>query len=72
MSVGGVPPLAFGTTQVSLLSEVPLGVASLLSDEGHGGSRIVESGMIVEERRLAMNHANGAHTNNRGRGERAA
>ncbi|KAJ1267123.1 hypothetical protein BS78_07G032300 [Paspalum vaginatum] len=69
VSVGGVPRLAFGTTQASLLSEVPLGVAaSSLSDEGHGGGRAVDGGVVIEERLLesllAMNHADGAHTDN--------
>ncbi|XP_062196091.1 uncharacterized protein LOC133899151 [Phragmites australis] len=68
VSVGGVPRLAFGTTQASLLSEVPLGVAASLSDEGHGGGRAVDGGVVIEERLLesllAMNHANGAHTDN--------
>uniref|UniRef100_A0A0E0LQX2 Magnesium transporter n=1 Tax=Oryza punctata TaxID=4537 RepID=A0A0E0LQX2_ORYPU len=68
VSVGGVPRLAFGTTQASLLSEVPLGVTASLSDEGHGGGRAVEGGVVIEERLLesllAMNHADGAHTDN--------
>lgn len=69
VSVGGVPRLAFGTTQASLLSEVPLGVvAASLSDEGHGGGRAVDGGVVIEERLLesllAMNHADGAHTDN--------
>ncbi|TVU43499.1 hypothetical protein EJB05_09975, partial [Eragrostis curvula] len=73
VSVGGVPRLAFGATQASLLSEVPLGVVvaptSLsLSDEGHGGGRAVDGGVVIEERLLesllAMNHADGAHTDN--------
>ncbi|KAF0900503.1 hypothetical protein E2562_032109 [Oryza meyeriana var. granulata] len=68
VSVGGVPRLAFGTTQASLLSEVPLGVTTSLSDEGHGGGRAVEGGVVIEERLLesllAMNHADGAHTDN--------
>ena len=68
VSVGGVPRLAFGTTQASLLSEVPLGVAASLSDEGHGGGRAVEGGVVIDERLLesllAMNHADGAHTDN--------
>ncbi|GJN39761.1 hypothetical protein PR202_gb28900 [Eleusine coracana subsp. coracana] len=63
VSVGGVPRLAFGATQASLLSEVPLGV------EGHGGGgRAVDGGVVIEERLLesllAMNHADGAHTDN--------
>lgn len=62
VSVGGVPRLAFGTTQASLLSEVPLGV---ISDEG---GRAVDGGVVIEERLLesllAMNHADGAHTDN--------
>ncbi|TKW09155.1 hypothetical protein SEVIR_6G074700v4 [Setaria viridis] len=68
VSVGGVPRLAFGTTQASLLSEVPLGVAASLSNEGHGGGRAVDGGVVIEERLLesllAMNHADGAHTDN--------
>ncbi|KAL5229780.1 hypothetical protein ABZP36_028556 [Zizania latifolia] len=68
VSVGSVPRLAFGTTQASLLSEVPLGVTTSLSDEGHGGGRDVEGGVVIEERLLesllAMNHADGAHTDN--------
>ncbi|XP_066326125.1 uncharacterized protein [Miscanthus floridulus] len=69
VSVGGVPRLAFGTRQASLLSEVPLGVvAASLSDEGHGGGRSVDGGVVIEERLLesllAMNHADGAHTDN--------
>lgn len=68
VSVGGVPRLAFGTRQASLLSEVPLGVAASLSDEGHGGGRAVDGGVIIDERLLesllAMNHADGAHTDN--------
>ncbi|KAL6659507.1 hypothetical protein ACP70R_003547 [Stipagrostis hirtigluma subsp. patula] len=68
VSVGGVPRLAFGATQESLLSEVPLGVTSSLSDEGHGGGRAVDGGVVIEERLLesllAMNHADGAHTDN--------
>ncbi|OEL38623.1 hypothetical protein BAE44_0000363 [Dichanthelium oligosanthes] len=68
VSVGGVPRLAFGTTQASLLSEVPLGVAASLSDDGHGGGRAVDGGVVIEERLLesllAMNHADGAHTDN--------
>jgi hypothetical protein len=68
VSVGGVPRLAFGTTQASLLSEVPLGVTASLSDEGHGGGRAVEGGVVIEERLLesllAINHADGAHTDN--------
>ncbi|XP_062191105.1 uncharacterized protein LOC133894926 [Phragmites australis] len=68
VSVGGVPRLAFGTTQASLLSEVPLGVTASLSDEGHGGGRAVDGGVVIEERLLesllAMNHADGAHTDN--------
>uniref|UniRef100_A0ACD5ZVY7 Uncharacterized protein n=1 Tax=Avena sativa TaxID=4498 RepID=A0ACD5ZVY7_AVESA len=68
VSVGSVPRLAFGTTQASLLSEVPLGVATSLADEGHGGGRAVEGGVIIDERLLesllAMNHADGAHTDN--------
>ncbi|CAL5009864.1 unnamed protein product [Urochloa decumbens] len=63
VSVGGVPRLAFGTTRASLLSEVPLGVASS-SGEGNGGGRAVEGGVVIEERLLesllAMNHADGA------------
>lgn len=39
-----------------------------LSDEGHGGGRAVEGGVVIEERLLesllAMNHADGAHTDN--------
>lgn len=65
VSVGGVPRLAFGTTQASLLSEVPLGV---VADEGHGGGRAVDGGVVIDERLLesllAMNHADGAHTDN--------
>jgi hypothetical protein len=68
VSVGSVPRLAFGTTQASLLSEVPLGVAASLADEGHGGGRAVEGGVVIDERLLesllAMNHADGAHTDN--------
>ncbi|KAG8086712.1 hypothetical protein GUJ93_ZPchr0010g10213 [Zizania palustris] len=68
VSVGSVPRLAFGTTQASLLSEVPLGVTTSLSNEGHGGGRDVEGGVVIEERLLesllAMNHADGAHTDN--------
>ncbi|KAL6857253.1 hypothetical protein ACP4OV_018635 [Aristida adscensionis] len=68
VSVGGVPRLAFGATQASLLSEVPLGVTASLSDEGHGGGRAVDGGVVIEERLLesllAMNHADGAHTDN--------
>ena len=68
VSVGGVPRLAFGATAASLLSEVPLGVAASLSDEGHGGGRAVDGGVVIEERLLesllAMNHADGAHTDN--------
>ncbi|XP_066326117.1 uncharacterized protein [Miscanthus floridulus] len=69
VSVGGVPRLAFGTRQASLLSEVPLGVvAASFSDEGHGGGRAVDGGVVIEERLLesllAMNHADGAHTDN--------
>jgi hypothetical protein len=69
VSVGGVPRLAFGTRQASLLSEVPLGVfAASLSDGGHGGGRAVDGGVVIEERLLesllAMNHADGAHTDN--------
>ncbi|XP_047050049.1 uncharacterized protein LOC124655134 [Lolium rigidum] len=68
VSVGGVPRLAFGTTQASLLSEVPLGVAASLADEGNGGGRAVEGGVVIDERLLesllAMNHADGAHTDN--------
>ncbi|CAO2210238.1 unnamed protein product [Urochloa humidicola] len=66
VSVGGVPRLAFGTTQASLLSEVPLGVAAA----GSGGEgRAVDGGVVIEERLLesllAMNlHADGAHTDN--------
>ncbi|VAI76139.1 unnamed protein product [Triticum turgidum subsp. durum] len=68
VSVGAVPRLAFGTTQASLLSEVPLGVAASLAEEGHGGGRAVEGGVVIDERLLesllAMNHADGAHTDN--------
>ncbi|KAF8712795.1 hypothetical protein HU200_028567 [Digitaria exilis] len=69
VSVGGVPRLAFGSTQASLLSEVPLGVVVAAADEGHGGGGgAVDGGVVIEERLLesllAMNHADGAHTDN--------
>ncbi|CAO2189923.1 unnamed protein product [Urochloa humidicola] len=69
VSVGGVPRLAFGTTQASLLSEVPMGVAPPSSDEGShgGGGRAVDGGVVIEERLLesllAMNDLH-AHTDN--------
>jgi hypothetical protein len=68
VSVGAVPQLAFGTTQASLLSEVPLAVAPALSQDGHGGGRAVDGGVVIDERLLesllAMNHADAAHSDN--------
>ncbi|KQJ94948.1 uncharacterized protein LOC100834111 [Brachypodium distachyon] len=67
VSVGPVPRLAFGTSRSSLLSEVPLGVAGPSGGDG-GGGRAVEGGVVIDERLLesllAMNHADGAHTDN--------
>uniref|UniRef100_A0A0D9X429 Magnesium transporter n=1 Tax=Leersia perrieri TaxID=77586 RepID=A0A0D9X429_9ORYZ len=71
VSVGGVPRLAFGATQASILTEIPLGVIATEEEDGGGGGgggRAVEGGVVIEERLLesllAMNHADGAHTDN--------